>query len=233
MTPLTQLPKLIQHLYPAFVRSNYEIHEWRNATSVLNAVHPQEWAELMGVLTAFRLRRSHIIKSGGNKSQVAAAFDTALYNLGWKLESFQTTVTVNQDSYLVPTHEVDCFKEKVAVEVEWNNKDPFYDRDLNNFRLLFELRTLDVGVIITRTDALQAIFKSIGRGSSYGASTTHMGKLLPKIDGGGAGGCPVLVFGIEPSLYVVDAEQISPEEFAEAERLERAEATLAEVEEDT
>ena len=32
--------------------------------------------------------------------------------------------------------------------------------------------------------------------SSYGMSTTHMSKLLPRIEGGGGGGCPVLVFGI-------------------------------------
>jgi len=38
--------------------------------------------------------------------------------------------------------------------VEWNNKDPFFDRDLNNFRLLFELRAIDLGIIITRTDDL-------------------------------------------------------------------------------
>jgi Restriction endonuclease BglII len=29
---------------------------------------------------------------------------------------------------------------RVGLEIEWNNKDPFFDRDLNNFRLLFELR---------------------------------------------------------------------------------------------
>ena len=37
-----------------------------------------------------------------------------------------------------------------ALEIEWNNKDPFYDRDLNNFRLLFELRTVSVGVASRR-----------------------------------------------------------------------------------
>lgn len=103
-----------------------------------------------------------------------------------------------------PTHQIDCFKDKVALEIEWNNKDPLFDRDLNNFRLLFDLRAVSVGVIITRCDDLQEIFKDIGRGSSYGASTTHMGNLLSKIEGGGAAGCPLLVFGIRPSLYLED-----------------------------
>ncbi|MDH5682142.1 MAG: restriction endonuclease, partial [Spirochaetota bacterium] len=101
-------------------------------------------------------------------------------------------------------HKIDCFKNRVALEIEWNNKDPFYDRDLNNFRLLFDLRAISVGVIITRCDELQEIFADIGRGSSYGASTTHLSKLLPRIEGGGGGGCPILVFGIKKSLYVED-----------------------------
>ena len=36
-------------------------------------------------------------------------------------------------------------------------------------------------------------------------ATTHMSKLLPKLEGGGGGGCPVLIFGITKKLYVEDA----------------------------
>jgi hypothetical protein len=59
-------------------------------------------------------------------------------------------------------------------------------------------------VIITRCDELQDIFNELGRGSSFGNSTTHMGKLLPRVRGGGGGGCPLLVFGIRKTLYVKD-----------------------------
>jgi hypothetical protein len=59
------------------------------------------------------------------------------------------------------THGVDCFKGKVALELEWNNKTEIYDRDLNNFRLLFDLRVADVGLIITRCDELQGVFKKV------------------------------------------------------------------------
>ena len=68
----------------------------------------------------------------------------------------------------------------------------------------FDLRVISIGVIITRCDELQRIFNALGRGSSYGASTTHMAKLLPRIEGGGGAGCPLLVFGIKRSLYVED-----------------------------
>jgi hypothetical protein len=71
----------------------------------------------------------------------------------------------------------------------------------NNCRLLFELRVISWGVIITRCDELQDIFEGVGRGSSYGKSTTHMSKLLPRVAGGGGAGCPLLVFGIKSSLY--------------------------------
>ncbi|MEO8013453.1 MAG: BglII/BstYI family type II restriction endonuclease [Polaromonas sp.] len=59
-------------------------------------------------------------------------------------------------------------------------------------------------MIITRCSTLQAIFHDLGKGSSYGASATRFDKLFPSIIGGGAGGCPVFVFGISPNLYVDD-----------------------------
>ena len=101
----------------------------------------------------------------------------------------------------VPTHKIDCFKNQVAIEVEWNNKDPFFDRDLNNFRLLFDLDAIAVGVIITRSSELQNIFNELGKGDSYGASTTHMGKLESKLFGKGSGGCPVIAIGITSRVY--------------------------------
>jgi hypothetical protein len=57
-------------------------------------------------------------------------------------------------------------------------------------------------VIVTRCNELQEIFDDLWKGSSYGSSTTHMGKLLPRLEGGSGGGCPVLVFGITKKLYV-------------------------------
>ena len=112
-------------------------------------------------------------------------------------KNFDTKVMVDQNVMNSPTHKVDCFKNRIALEIEWNNKDPFFDRDLNNFRLLFELRAVSVGVIITRTDELQEIFDGLGRGASYGSSTTHMSKLIPRIDGGGGGGCRSWFLGFQ------------------------------------
>jgi hypothetical protein len=156
------------------------------------------------VLTAFRLHKSWINTGGGRKSQVSASIDNALLAKGRVEKDFSTQFVVDDKIMDSPTHKVDCYKNRVALEIEWNNKDPFFDRDLNNFRLLFELRAISVGVIITRCDELQTIFDGLGRGHSYGASTTHMSKLLPRIQGGAGGGCPLLVFGITSKLYIED-----------------------------
>ncbi len=191
-------------LLPAFIRENYECHEWKHAVAILTSDFPDEWQDIIEVLTAFRFNRSWITVGGGRKSKVSEAIDSALYAKGWEEKQFQTEIVLDGRATQTPTHQIDCFKNRVALEIEWNNKDPFFDRDLNNFRLLFDLRAVSVGVIITRCDSLQEIFAGLGRGSSYGASTTHMSKLLPRINGGGGGGCPILVFGITQNLYVED-----------------------------
>ena len=191
-------------LLPEFIREHYEIHEWKHACAILHSDFPNEWKDITEVLEAFRLKKSWLTVGGGRKSKISEFIDGFLYDRGWVEKDFATQVVVDGQATDTPTHKVDCYKNKIALEIEWNNKDPFFDRDLNNFRLLFDLRAISVGVIITRCDSLQEIFKSLGRGASFGASTTHMSKLLPRIRGGGGAGCPLLVFGISDKLYIED-----------------------------
>lgn len=189
---------------PKFIRSHYEIHEWKHACAILSQDFPNEWQDIVDVLTSFRLLRSDILRPGGRLSPISEKFNDMFEDRGWVERGFDTKMVVDENELESPTHKVDCYKNRIAIEIEWNNKDPFYDRDLNNFRLLFELRVISVGIIITRCDELQEVFDELGKGSSYGASTTHMSKLLPRIEGGGGGGCPVLVLGISRRLYVED-----------------------------
>jgi hypothetical protein len=188
-------------LIPSFIRANYEVHEWKHACAVLKTDFPTEWKEIMAVLTDFRLMKSHIVVGGGGKTKVAQSLDGAFLRFGWVEKKFYTKIQVDEAVLESPTHKVDCFKNQVALEIEWSNKDPFYDRDLNNFRLLFELRAISVGVIVTKSDELRPLLEELGIWSKYGTTTTWMSKLLPRIEGGGGGGCPLLVFGIKRSLY--------------------------------
>ena len=185
---------------PALVRDRYDCHEWRHASAILQGDFPQQWADLMDLLSGLSIPVDWITAQGGNKSRLAAHIDAFLAGRGWAERQFQTAIEVDGARLDSPTHKVDCFKGGVALEIEWNNKDPFFDRDLNNFRLLFDLRAVSVGIIVTRGDGLQRLFDDLGRGLAYGPSTTHLSKLLPRIEGGGGAGCPLLVFGITPAV---------------------------------
>ncbi|MDX2265233.1 MAG: BglII/BstYI family type II restriction endonuclease [Hyphomicrobiales bacterium] len=194
------------HLVPPDVTAAYEVQEWRNAAGVLLTAQPTEWEDILHTLRNFRFLRSEVLLGGGRKSVIAQKLDDLLLERGWRERKFATKIRVDDREWDSPTHKIDCFKGRVGLEIEWNNKDPFFDRDLNNFRLLFDLRVIDVGVIITRSSHLQDIFSGLGKkvANKYGSSTTHMDKLLPRLEGGGGGGCPVLVFGITRESYVED-----------------------------
>ena len=187
--------------FPDAVSAKFEIKEYSHAVTILKNDFPKEWEDLISMLSMFTLRKSHIMEPGGRKSPIALSIDEFFYERDWKEHDFKIEVKADDVTTLAPTHHVDYYRNRVGIETEWNNKDPFFDRDLTNFRLLYDLNVLSVGVIITRTSELQQIFNSLGRGSSFGASTTHMGKLIPKMNNRAPGGRPILGFGIKPTAY--------------------------------
>jgi len=188
--------KMAIDLIPQAVRNRYHIEERGHACSILASDFPNEFRDIVDCLNGFVLRRSHVLTPGGGRSPISAALDGFFHERGWREKSFDIKITIDEKPVPIPTHKIDNFRNEVGLELEWNNKTEFYDRDLNNFRLLKELRVLAVGVIITRVTELQLIFDKLGKGASYGASTTHWDKLIPKVDGGGAGGCPLLLIGM-------------------------------------
>lgn len=194
---------MVLDLLPEDIRANYEIHEWKHACAILNSDFPDEWNDIIEVLRQFKLKKSHVIAKGGGLSLISQSFNKEFKDRGWVEKSFDTLIVVDKNEMETPTHKVDCVKNRVALEIEWSNKDPFYDRDLNNFRLLFDLRAISVGVIITKSNNLVDIFKGMGKEvwGKFGTTTTWMNKLFPRIQGGGGGGCPILVFGISAQVY--------------------------------
>ncbi|WP_428102394.1 BglII/BstYI family type II restriction endonuclease [Candidatus Rariloculus sp.] len=63
------------------------------------------------------------------------------------------------------THEIDHVRDDaqgaLALEIEWNNKDPFFDRDLENFKRLHAEGAISVGIIVTRGASLQTALREI------------------------------------------------------------------------
>ncbi len=192
---------MFKERFGKFIEENYEIHEFGNASAIFKHDYPTEFNELKSSLENFTLKKSNLLEKGGGKSKIPPTFEDPLYKNGWIEKNFDISISLDGVESKIETHKIDCFKNKIGIEVEWNNKTEFYDRDLNNFRVLHSLNALDLGIIITRCDELNDIFRTLDIYSKYGESTTILNKLLSKVRSGSLGGCPLLIFGIKKSLY--------------------------------
>ncbi len=83
----------------------------------------------------------------------------ALYSGGWPKHEFVVKTIVDGMEREAVSHEIDHVKRSaqgtLALEIEWNNKDPFFDRDLENFHRLHAQSAISLGVLITRGASLQ------------------------------------------------------------------------------
>lgn len=199
---------------PADFLELYEVHNYRHAAEVLATGCPEEFAELISALSQFRITTADILAKGGNESQIPKRLSSLFRPMNWYETRIHgdlvVTVETNTDTGLVKNetrledymdgHKVDYVKNRVAFDLEWNSKDQTFDRDLYAFRAFHEAGVISAAVLLTRSESLNAVFKSLGIMAKYGASTTWMGKLLYRMRAGRNGGCPVLVLGITPKL---------------------------------
>jgi hypothetical protein len=189
----------------------YKYGVTRYADVILAESFPERFQQLCHALETFSIDLSELQIGGGNRTPFVARFDGSLEAQGWGKRNVRVEKRI--DDVLISRvrgHEIDMFGPKgaleaypgVAVEMEWSNKDPFFDRDLINFQALHREGALAVGVIVTRGPALQKLIKpvilNVKGVQKYGESTTHWRKLTPRVDLGGGGECPLLLIGIEP-----------------------------------
>lgn len=205
-----------QDYIPADIREKYEMHDYHHAAAILAKEFPTEFDDLCLALREFRLTKADILKAGGNESVIPKKVAAILRPLGWKAEKLVAKLVIDDIAVSQDTHIVDYLKGRVAFDLEWNSKDQTFDRDLYAFRSFFDFGKISVGVLLTRSNELDAYFSSLGNiidkyaieravKSKYGASTTHMGKLLPRLQSGRNGGCPVLALGITPRAFTEEA----------------------------
>lgn len=194
---------------PASIADRYEIHDFHHAAAILATEFRTEFRELCDALNAFSITADVVRKPGGNESEIPKSVARILRPLGWVEGSLSATMSIDGETIRSDTHLVDFLKNRVAFDLEWNSKDQTFDRDLFAFRSFFEFRRIDVGVLLTRSNELDPWLRTLGSitgadgkirtiARKFGASTTHMGKLLPRIAAGRNGGCPILVAGITP-----------------------------------
>ncbi|MBO4298493.1 MAG: restriction endonuclease [Clostridia bacterium] len=199
------------------ILGKFEFHDYGHALEILHESFPEEWKELQECLRRLRLTTADISQAGGNESPIPKKFDDVLYPYGWReirisgdlevkkypRQAVQRRGRFAEEPFEVEViqgyidgHNIDFLKNKVAFDLEWNSKDQTFDRDLLAMRTYFDCGLIDVGVIVTRAEELNDIFRSLGIMAKYGASTTWMGKLLYRLDSRRNGGCPILAVGI-------------------------------------
>ncbi len=191
----------------------YEIYDFKHAAAILSQEFPEQFTDICYVLRNFRFRTEDILAAGGNESNIPKIFSEILRPLKWREKNLMAELVVYEiekkksepilkNSFLHGSHKVDYIKGRVAFDLEWNSKDQTFDRDLYAFRAFFEYDAISLGVLVTRSNDLNSVFRSLNILKKYGASTTHVGKLLPRLEAGRNGGCPILVFGITSKLLI-------------------------------
>lgn len=189
----------------------YEVHDFHHAAAILKNEFPTEFAEICRALLDFKITVADIKAAGGNESRMPKKFRTLLSEANWQEQNLKAVVVVDERQVKEATHKIDFVCGRVAVDFEWNSKDQTFDRDLFALSAFFEYDKISVGVLVTRSNDLDVLFPALGfvtdsHGvtrlvrSKYGPSTTHMGKLLPRLESGRNGGCPILVFGITRAI---------------------------------
>lgn len=190
------------------------MHSYRHADAVLESACSEEFEELCRALIELKIPVEDIVAAGGNESQIPKRVNGLLRPKGWmetrlkgdlliKIEQHtdggvSTSQTAIQD--FLDGHKIDYVKNRVAFDLEWNSKDQTFDRDLYAFRTFHEAGLISAGVLLTRGESLNHVFKKLGVIKKYGASTTWMGKLRYRLQAGRNGGCPVLALGITPAV---------------------------------
>lgn len=92
----------------------------------------------------------------------------ALTKKGWVKTTFVVEKRINGVPRESQSHEVDHVRtfddgSRIALEIEWNNKDPFYDRDLENFKRLHGDGAISIGIIVTRGRSLHENMRKLVR----------------------------------------------------------------------
>lgn len=137
----------------------FEVLTLYHAEAILRHDLPQAAVELESVLLEVTIPVEELVRGGGGEGQVTQRIRRALAERGWKKHRFEIKKIVDGEEKEAISHEIDHVKKfrtgTFALEIEWNNKDPFFDRDLENFKRLHAEGVISIGGIITRGASLQ------------------------------------------------------------------------------
>jgi len=146
----------------------FDVLTRNHADAILAHDFKDDLAVLVDALAGFRIGLAELIGGGGGESGQTQRLRHVLNDAGWQKHKFAVQTIVDGIPREGISHEVDHVRfgarGALALEIEWNNKDPFFDRDLENFQRLHALSAISLGVIVTRGRSMQDRFLERIRG---------------------------------------------------------------------
>jgi hypothetical protein len=136
------------------IEKGFVVNFQSHAAAILEKDFPSAVVELEEGLGSLQIPITEIIGSGGGETKGTQRMRRALTELKWLKYEFVIRKSINGIEREATSHEVDHVKKfegnTLALEIEWNNKDPFFDRDLENFKRLHAEGAISAGIIVTR-----------------------------------------------------------------------------------
>ena len=162
---------LMAKMFANLTTQGFELTFLSHAAAILSRDFPEAVIQIESALENFKIPITEIIGSGGGETIGTQRLRKTLDGLGWQKTKFEIKKIINGVERESITHEIDHVKAfivngrscNIALEIEWNNKDPFFDRDLENFKRLHAEGAISIGIIITRGSSLQDSFLNLVR----------------------------------------------------------------------
>lgn len=146
-------------MFEALRERGFDLAIRNHAGAILQVDFPDAARELEAALLDVRIPVEELIGSGGGEAASTQRLRRALHAAGWPKHTFGFQLIVDGRETVSNSHEIDHVRRTeagaIALEIEWNNKDPFFDRDLENFQRLHAQSAISVGVLITRGASMQ------------------------------------------------------------------------------
>lgn len=143
----------------------FEVVALHHAEAILKHDMPDALQEIEDVLIDASIDAVELIRGGGGEGELTQRLRRSFCDKGWLKHNFEIKKTVDGVEKESISHEIDHVKVfpngTCALEIEWNNKDPFFDRDLENYKRLHADGVISVGVIVTRGQSLHSGLREI------------------------------------------------------------------------
>lgn len=166
---------MIEHMFERLKERGFDVLALHHAEAIVRHDMPEAEEDIEAVLLGLTIPITELVAGGGGEAQGTQRMRRALLDRGWRKRNIRVKKTVRWDDTSAErevaslSHEIDHVKafgaieSAFALEIEWNNKDPFFDRDLESFKRLHAEGAISIGGLITRGETLHREMRQLLR----------------------------------------------------------------------